>query len=534
MRKALRILVTVVLVSAGILLVGLPEADAGTCGDNAGGPYGEGGLYGRMGNAGKGCHRHHTISGKTLEDTKNVPMPPHHPTGHGVGKHLGPAVRTPIPLHEDYTPNWGPDGEEDRAEEGRDIREVGLSEANKRAIERFIERLKDAVSDGEITQEEYEVIVKGLRDAQRDLDEYLEEGGEKEPPHGQEEGETQVRNPGEGNPPASEETFATVDDEVVAKARGLPGAWTGQEFDLVMADAAELAKPPEEQRRVIISADAAVVTEDGEIPEAVGSLHTSYGETGGELADFAPAAGTARVWFGWSSDHRVRATAPAEVTVYPAPDGERAVYPREQQADAQGQARWVVTAPEGEEASSAGLCYGDGACETRTVPAGEHSTALGFSHVFEQPGTYQQDPRVVGTAASDWAATRLTRVAGACPGTVPRAGFPDVEGGTHAVAIDCVAWWQVAAGDAEGHFQPGGPSASRPDGDDAGPAAGRRRPPGAAGRRSGVRGHGRQRPRRQRRRARERGNRPGGERIAVRTGAAGAPGPVRVLAGAGP
>lgn len=247
-----------------------------------------------------------------------------------------------------------------------------------------------------------------------------------------------------------------MDDTLVARARGLPSAWAGQEFDLVMADAAELAKRPEDRRPVIISSDAAVVDASGDISETSGSLHTSYGETGGELDDFAPAAGTARVWFAWSSDHRVRASAPAEVTVYPAPEGDgRAVHPRDQRADGAGEASWVVAAPEGERETTVELCYGDGACETRTVPAGGHSTAVEFSHTFEKPGTHIQNARIVETGkALDWAATQVTRVAGACPGTVPRASFPDVEGGAHAVAIDCVAWWQVAAGDVHGDYHP--------------------------------------------------------------------------------
>lgn len=177
-----------------------------------------------MGHSGD-CQKHHIISRRTLEDTKNEPMPPHHPTGHGVDEPQGAAVRIPKRLHIKYTPNWGKLGEDDRDQEKRDIAEVGLSEAKKRAIERFIEELKKAVNDGEITQEEYDVIVKGLWDAQRDLDEYREEGGQEEPPDGQKEGETQVRNPGEGNPSASEVTVATVDDTIVARARGLPAEW---------------------------------------------------------------------------------------------------------------------------------------------------------------------------------------------------------------------------------------------------------------------------------------------------------------------
>lgn len=47
------------------------------------------------------------------------------------------------------------------------------------------------------------------------------------------------------------------------------------------------------------------------------------------------------------------------------------------------------------------------------------------------------------------------RLAGACPGHVPSAGFADVDpGGVHAEAIDCVAWWEVAAGDGAGHYHP--------------------------------------------------------------------------------
>jgi hypothetical protein len=49
-------------------------------------------------------------------------------------------------------------------------------------------------------------------------------------------------------------------------------------------------------------------------------------------------------------------------------------------------------------------------------------------------------------------------LAAACPpGTGRPAGFPDVTGPTHARAIDCVAWWGIAEGRADGTFGPDAP-----------------------------------------------------------------------------
>jgi hypothetical protein len=45
----------------------------------------------------------------------------------------------------------------------------------------------------------------------------------------------------------------------------------------------------------------------------------------------------------------------------------------------------------------------------------------------------------------------------ACPaGRVPDAGFQDIAGNTHAVAIDCLAWWNVTQGLSDGAYGPAG------------------------------------------------------------------------------
>lgn len=46
------------------------------------------------------------------------------------------------------------------------------------------------------------------------------------------------------------------------------------------------------------------------------------------------------------------------------------------------------------------------------------------------------------------------RLVEACAANVPPAGFPDVQGGVHERAIDCVAWWQIAHGDGQGRYHP--------------------------------------------------------------------------------
>lgn len=55
----------------------------------------------------------------------------------------------------------------------------------------------------------------------------------------------------------------------------------------------------------------------------------------------------------WVSDHRMRTTAAAEVTVYPAPErGIPAVHPRKQQVHGRGKPAGLVAAPVGGEATS--------------------------------------------------------------------------------------------------------------------------------------------------------------------------------------
>lgn len=103
-RIACLLLVLVLAASTVFLsLQAIREAERATCATITGG------IHRALGPAGSGCERHHIISARTLEATKDE-RSPGYPGGHGIGLPNGPVVKMPANVHR-RTPNWGSDPE---------------------------------------------------------------------------------------------------------------------------------------------------------------------------------------------------------------------------------------------------------------------------------------------------------------------------------------------------------------------------------------------------------------------------------------
>ena len=89
-----------------------------------------------------------------------------------------------------------------------------------------------------------------------------------------------------------------------------------------------------------------------------------------------------------------------------------------------------------------------------------------FAFSFMDPLLLDADPArlrtavdAVGRYAADWLvppslASPAPSLATACPEGVPTGGFVDIGGTVHRTAIDCMRWWGITTGTADGRFEP--------------------------------------------------------------------------------
>ena len=73
-----------------------------------------------------------------------------------------------------------------------------------------------------------------------------------------------------------------------------------------------------------------------------------------------------------------------------------------------GMGHWAVTAPKAGTPTTLQMCYGDGVCETRPIPAGSDSRTFTFSHTFSATGTYGQLATLVESGASTASTTHVS------------------------------------------------------------------------------------------------------------------------------